>query len=561
MPDRTALPVHGAYLWYCPSMNQYVVAIASAGLVLSSRALAADPPPVPAPPAPPALAEASPPTPPDCSGMQVEWKSHPDSVLAQDGAIIEGFAEPYPGDDPMDEGCRPTIYEFWHVGDVVAGPCKGRILAVVWMEGAEEHCSGKFSPNFVGEDWDGYGTQTDDEKSYQDRFSWPHIESGFIETAQHLLVRIGTNLNKDHQRLARLRGRPILPVPELVFPEMKSSPPSPEMVDPDNPSAVFRLDGPKNPTLVRLHEVSFLEHYFYFGNTREDLGPGDVQTTLTVPKERSCVLLPEERSKKLAPDLVPIGVVNGEAGPLLGFRDAQHPFLQRLREPGKKRGANSELTTVDPKRHKTVQTAWYWMTPYRRLLQCLDNAYRPILFAEPMVYLYPTIPQEVSVFVGGLPLSATWPRHGPDGWTVHATPESHLTDVHSRWRGRSLFWEAVTRHWSPPDQGWVVPGEALVRWFDTWLPRLGLSPDEAADMAQAWIPRFADTPWVRIGLIPQARLDDLFPLEITPTPDLVHRILLDFVPMDEPIQLKPPELPELPRRDGFVVVEWGGTIR
>ena len=48
------------------------------------------------------------------------------------------------------------------------------------------------------------------------------------------------------------------------------------------------------------------------------------------------------------------------------------------------------------------------------------------------------------------------------------------------------------------------------------------------------------------------------PLEITPKPDSVIRIMMDWKNLDEEIEVKEQEL-QTPERTGFVTVEWGGS--
>ena len=49
------------------------------------------------------------------------------------------------------------------------------------------------------------------------------------------------------------------------------------------------------------------------------------------------------------------------------------------------------------------------------------------------------------------------------------------------------------------------------------------------------------------------------PLIIKPTPDTVIRIQMDFKNLDKPIKVKEQKLLS-PKRNGFTVVEWGGSI-
>jgi hypothetical protein len=45
------------------------------------------------------------------------------------------------------------------------------------------------------------------------------------------------------------------------------------------------------------------------------------------------------------------------------------------------------------------------------------------------------------------------------------------------------------------------------------------------------------------------------PLDITPTPDTVIRVMMDWKTIDEPIEISEQQL-TTPERNGFTVVEW-----
>ena len=48
-------------------------------------------------------------------------------------------------------------------------------------------------------------------------------------------------------------------------------------------------------------------------------------------------------------------------------------------------------------------------------------------------------------------------------------------------------------------------------------------------------------------------------LEITPTPDSLLRVMMAYYPSDEAVEIAPQELAGF-ERDGFTVVEWGGSL-
>ena len=53
-------------------------------------------------------------------------------------------------------------------------------------------------------------------------------------------------------------------------------------------------------------------------------------------------------------------------------------------------------------------------------------------------------------------------------------------------------------------------------------------------------------------------INDNMQLNITPSPDSIIRIVMEFKALDKEINVKE-QILQTPQRNGFVVVEWGGT--
>ena len=53
-------------------------------------------------------------------------------------------------------------------------------------------------------------------------------------------------------------------------------------------------------------------------------------------------------------------------------------------------------------------------------------------------------------------------------------------------------------------------------------------------------------------------INEYMSLDITPSPDTLIRIMMDFKGLDNPIQVQEQQLEQV-SRNGYTVVEWGGT--
>jgi len=76
----------------------------------------------------------------------------------------------------------------------------------------------------------------------------------------------------------------------------------------------------------------------------------------------------------------------------------------------------------------------------------------------------------------------------------------------------------------------VIPQAEVAGFFERILPRLGLNERESTDFRAAWLPRFHDAPYYFITFLPRETIDRLAPLVVTPKPDVVIRVLMDFRP-------------------------------
>jgi len=191
------------------------------------------------------------------------------------------------------------------------------------------------------------------------------------------------------------------------------------------------------------------------------------------------------------------------------------------------------------------------------------------LYGKPAIYLYPQEDTYISIEleIDGQ-LTQTIPFYD-DGWYVLGTPNGDIFDMRDGYIQDNpydyLFWEAETdlSKLELPDQGWIVSKGNLEGWFSANLPLLGLNEKEKAQFMEYWLERLSESAYYELKLLSSEFLAEHATLIITPQPDTLIRVIFFFRPLDEPMDeanaLDPPVI-DTPKREGFVVLEWGGIL-
>lgn len=182
--------------------------------------------------------------------------------------------------------------------------------------------------------------------------------------------------------------------------------------------------------------------------------------------------------------------------------------------------------------------------------------------AKPVIYLYPEQETKVNVqltFNGTL--TSTYPTLPPEGWTVTAQPDGTLTDEEGR-SYRYLFWEGVADVDWKQDSGFLVKAEDAHEFLEESLTQLGLNELEQNDFITYWLPKLEKNGESFVTFAAKQYTDNAV-LTVTPQPDSVLRVQMLISKVDDSNRAAFQKLPEqeLPRfeREGFVLVEWGGT--
>ncbi len=204
---------------------------------------------------------------------------------------------------------------------------------------------------------------------------------------------------------------------------------------------------------------------------------------------------------------------------------------------------------------------------------------------KPVIYLYPTTPTPVTVtFRTPIRMTTDIPTYA-GSWQVLAHPDGTLTNllpsltdcaaIDASKRGSEyaahacatntypyLFWAgSVSSAYPAISGGWIVDRSALGGFLDTTLTDMGLNATEKRDFADYWLADMLSkhAPYYRVSFLQTHDVNTLFPMTVSPVPDTVFRIFLDYTPlMAKPAHPLSPQSLDRLVRNGFTLVEWGG---
>lgn len=176
---------------------------------------------------------------------------------------------------------------------------------------------------------------------------------------------------------------------------------------------------------------------------------------------------------------------------------------------------------------------------------------------KPVIYLYPTATTDVHVQLNTeMELTLTEPVYNK-GWNVTASTDGKLVNSADGKVYPYLFWEATDRHEYVFDEGFCVAGDAAEAFLDSQLVAMGLKETEKRDFMEYWLPDLQKNAYNLITF-PGEEYTSRAQLLISPEPNSVLRVFMVFKSCNTPVQLPAQSFPEF-HRNGFTVVEWGGT--
>ncbi len=188
-------------------------------------------------------------------------------------------------------------------------------------------------------------------------------------------------------------------------------------------------------------------------------------------------------------------------------------------------------------------------------------------FTKPIIYIYPEEEMNLQVTLKYPErITCSYPNYfSNDGWNVKAFPNGDLVDLNSGRRLYSLYWEGEFKDLDRSmDEGFCVKGEDSAKFLEEKLDMLGLNYKEAEEFIVYWLPKLESNKYNFIRFVTTEEFNRYMPLilkdsnEETITVDTLIRVLMVYKPLNHQIDVEE-QVINSPVRQGFTVVEWGGT--
>lgn len=181
----------------------------------------------------------------------------------------------------------------------------------------------------------------------------------------------------------------------------------------------------------------------------------------------------------------------------------------------------------------------------------------PMVEYKPIIYLYPEKEVKLSVRLGKPEnITCSYPNYN-DKWNITANPDGTLIDNETGRKLYALYWEGKHTEECNLTEGFVVKKSETIQFLEEKLSILGLTEREAEEFIIYWLPKLQENEYNYIRFATLDEINKNMPLEFSIEPDTLIRVLMQYKPLDEYIEVKNQEL-TTPQRQGFVAVEWGG---
>ena len=179
---------------------------------------------------------------------------------------------------------------------------------------------------------------------------------------------------------------------------------------------------------------------------------------------------------------------------------------------------------------------------------------------KPIIYLYPTQETQVNITLWTPEnLSHIYPKYNPSKWrNIIAEPNWDLKDIETWRKLYVLYREWKTNNESNFNEWFVVEWKDTISFLEEKLAILWLNEREAEEFIVYWLPQMENNKYNLIRFETIEEQNENMQLNITPKPDTIIRVMMDWKSINKPIKILEQKLTS-PERVWFTVVEWWGS--
>ncbi len=212
---------------------------------------------------------------------------------------------------------------------------------------------------------------------------------------------------------------------------------------------------------------------------------------------------------------------------------------------------------VSTKTHQSEINMAYTIDEYNDIINHNNNETEQVV-KKPMLYIYPKKEMEVSVkLLKSSLITTSYPKYNA-GWTIIANPDGMLRETETNRSYYGLYYEGKEHSVTMKSDGFIVKSEGTIDFLEEKLRILGLNEREANEFIVYWLPELEASRYNYIRFETEKEIDEYMPIEITPEPDSIIRIIMDYKSLNEPIKISEQKLTPK-ERYGYSVIEWGGS--
>lgn len=178
---------------------------------------------------------------------------------------------------------------------------------------------------------------------------------------------------------------------------------------------------------------------------------------------------------------------------------------------------------------------------------------------KPIIYLYPESELNLKVSLSNPEkITCSYPKY-IDSWNVLAKPNGDLVDLDTNRNLYALYYESENIvDFKVEREGFCIKGEDSAKFLEEKLEMLGLNEREAEEFIVYWLPKLEANKYNYIRFATMEEINNNMNLKISSNPDTIIRVLMTYKGLEKSIEVKEQKI-VTPERQGFVLVEWGGT--